>query len=146
MTTKTPTPELIPCRCGSKGTRGCGMAAALADHHPTTNPVDDSETPIGDHQTPPDWAIAEALRLFGYRADAGSIRLLRQHGDGFAMQGRIVLAHAATLHKLAVAREALQAVDRHDKSRFPGVDHEKHRRASWRGTIRAVRNALAQIT
>lgn len=62
--------------------------------------------------TPTDKSTAEALRLFGYRADATSISLLRTNGDGFAVQGGIVLAHARTLDKLAkveAERDALRA-------------------------------------
>jgi hypothetical protein len=47
--------------------------------------------------------------------------------------------------KLAKAVEALRAVKQHEVSVFWGVDAEKNRRASWRGVMRKVKAALAEI-
>jgi hypothetical protein len=47
--------------------------------------------------------------------------------------------------KLAKAIEALRAVAQHEASIFFGPDAEKNRRASWRGVMRKVKAALAEI-
>jgi chromosome segregation ATPase len=47
--------------------------------------------------------------------------------------------------KLAKAVEALRAVEQHEVSVFWGVDAEKNKRASWRGVMRKVKAALAEI-
>jgi len=76
--------------------------AALAAHQPA--PVDVGNPPAGNHKTPPVWAIAEALRVRGLPTSiVGSLRNARLPQSG-------VLAHAATLHKLAMAREALERI------------------------------------
>ena len=60
--------------------------------------------------TPPDDCIAEALRLMGYPADRNA-QEVREHAHAGMQWGRNVLAHAATLEKLAAAeaeRDALR--------------------------------------
>ena len=47
--------------------------------------------------------------------------------------------------KLAKAVEVLQAVAQHEASIFFGPDAEKNRRASWRGVMRKIKAALAEI-
>jgi hypothetical protein len=47
--------------------------------------------------------------------------------------------------KLAKAVEALLAVAQHEVSIFWGPDAEKNERASWRGVMRKVKAALAEI-
>jgi hypothetical protein len=47
--------------------------------------------------------------------------------------------------KLAEVVEALQAVGQHEASIFFGPDAEKNKRASWRGVMRKVKAALAEI-
>ena len=41
--------------------------------------------------------------------------------------------------------EALQAVAQHEASIFFGPDAEKNKRASWRGVMRKIKAALAEI-
>jgi hypothetical protein len=41
--------------------------------------------------------------------------------------------------------EVLKAVAQHEASFFFGPDAEKNRRASWRGVMRKVKAALAEI-
>jgi hypothetical protein len=53
----------------------------------------------------------------------------------------LILAEA----KLAKAVEALRAVEQHEASIFFGPDAEKNKRASWRGVMRKVKAALAEI-
>ena len=47
--------------------------------------------------------------------------------------------------ELVKATEALRAVAQHEASIFFGLDAEKNRRASWRGVMRKVKAALAEI-
>ena len=70
----------------------------------------------GYHITAHEWTVAIADAIMQDRADRAS------------QEKRI--------------REALEAVLRHEASNFHGPDAEKNRRASWRGVIRQVRNAI----
>ena len=92
--------------------------APVDDRLPTSNAVDDSKNPVGDHQTPPDWTIAEALRLMewspnemGLRKVPASVtpKVVREHALGNMIWAQNTLAHAATLHKLAGLQTAYQA-------------------------------------
>ena len=100
-------------------TRATIEQSSIVDaHQPTTTPFDDSETPIGDHQTPHDWTIAEALRLMewspnemGLRKVPASVtpKVVREHALGNMIWAQNTLAHAATLQKLAGLQTAYQA-------------------------------------
>ena len=69
--------------------------AAIADYKPA---------PVAPSGETSDEFIAEALRLMGVSVKPATARLCASEGRSDALS---VMAHAATLHKLAVAREAL---------------------------------------
>ena len=59
-------------------------------------------------QTPPDECIAEALRLADEPTDARTVALVWKHQSEYGP--RLILAHATTLHKLAVVQKALRRI------------------------------------
>ena len=61
------------------------------------------------------------------------------------MNGDLSRDMSKTKLLLAKALEALRAVAQHEASFFFGPDAEKNRRASWRGAMRKVKAALAEI-
>jgi hypothetical protein len=76
------------------------LYAALADHQPA---------PVATSGETPDEFIAEALRLSGDDGwqDDSAPAYIRKWASKGRLQAKMILAHAATLHKLALAREAL---------------------------------------
>ena len=81
--------------------------AALAEHQ---------SAPVEPSDDTPDEFIAEALRLMSWSPNERGLRkmpasitpaVVREHAAANMIWALNTLAHAATLHKLAVAREAL---------------------------------------